>query len=98
MHTHAHAESQLINSGWSWYVWLPFMAVLALACVALFSPQSTFAANNFAVFETHIGPREAMLIADPDRRVLFSKNEQQPLIPASILKVLTAGHTLLCSC
>jgi D-alanyl-D-alanine carboxypeptidase/D-alanyl-D-alanine-endopeptidase (penicillin-binding protein 4) len=66
------------------------MAVLALACVALFSPQSTFAANNFAIFETHIGPREAMLIADPDRRVLFSKNEQQPLIPASILKVLTA--------
>ena len=90
MHTHAQAYSQLINTVISRCVRPHLMILLALAWVALFTAQTTLAANNFAVFETQIGPREAMLIADPDRRVLFSKNEQQPLIPASILKVLTA--------
>ena len=37
-----------------------------------------------------IGERDAILVTGPDGRVLLSKNEDQPLIPASTLKILTS--------
>ncbi len=90
MHEHARGGSRLVDAYRQWHGRLPLLTAPLLACVVLFDSQPTFASNSFAVFETHIGPRESMLIADSNRRVLFSKNEQQQLIPASILKVLTA--------
>ena len=44
-----------------------------------------------------IGRQDAILVTDPDGRVLISKNENRPLIPASTLKIFTALvalHTL----
>ena len=40
--------------------------------------------------ETLIGPRDALLVVDPHGRVLVEKNARQPLVPASILKILTS--------
>ena len=37
-----------------------------------------------------IGKRDAILVTDPDGQVLISKNEKNPLIPASTLKVFTS--------
>ena len=37
-----------------------------------------------------IGRQDAILVTDPDGRVLISKNENRPLIPASTLKIFTA--------
>ena len=37
-----------------------------------------------------IGKQDAAIIADPQGRIIFSKNADKNLIPASLLKILTA--------
>ena len=37
-----------------------------------------------------IGDQDAILVGDPNGRVIFSKNAQKKLVPASILKIFTA--------
>lgn len=37
-----------------------------------------------------IGRQDAVLVSDPKGRILFSKNEDIPLVPASTLKILTS--------
>ncbi len=39
---------------------------------------------------TLVGPRDAVLVTDPDGRTLVTLNSESALIPASILKILTA--------
>ena len=59
-------------------------------------PNST-ADSSLEAVKTMIGRRDSILVTDPDGRVLISKNENRPLIPASTLKLFTALvalHTL----
>jgi D-alanyl-D-alanine carboxypeptidase/D-alanyl-D-alanine-endopeptidase (penicillin-binding protein 4) len=59
-------------------------------------PPST-AGSSLEALKAMIGRRDAILVTDPDGRVLVSKNENRPLIPASTLKLFTslvALHTL----
>ncbi len=37
-----------------------------------------------------IGPNDSLLVADPEGRIIMSKNENKKLVPASILKLLTS--------
>ena len=59
-------------------------------------PHGT-AGSRLEAVKKMIGRQDAILVADPDGRVLISKNENRPLIPASTLKIFTALvalHTL----
>lgn len=46
--------------------------------------------ENFNGIQRLVGESDAVLLSDPNGRVLFSHNADRPLIPASALKVLTA--------
>ena len=48
------------------------------------------AGSRLEAVKKMIGRQDAILVTDPDGRVLISKNENRPLIPASILKIFTA--------
>ncbi|MEN8690100.1 MAG: D-alanyl-D-alanine carboxypeptidase [Desulfobacterales bacterium] len=55
------------------------------------------AGSSLEAVKKMIGRQDAILVTDPDGRVLISKNENRPLIPASTLKIFTALvalHTL----
>ena len=59
-------------------------------------PHGT-AGSRLEAVKKMIGRQDAILVTDPDGRVLISKNENRPLIPASTLKIFTslvALHTL----
>ena len=59
-------------------------------------PHGT-AGSRLETVKKMIGRQDAILVTDSDGRVLISKNETRPLIPASTLKIFTALvalHTL----
>ncbi len=60
-----------------------------IALICLFSANPLFAKNWNPVQEL-IGERDAVLVADPQGNILFSRNADQSLIPASTLKLLTS--------
>jgi len=47
-------------------------------------------ASNFESLRKYLGPKDAMVVSAPDRKIIFSHNADTKLIPASTLKVLTA--------
>jgi len=47
-------------------------------------------AAEWGKIKTLIGPRDSLLVADPAGRIIIAKNEQQKLVPASILKIFTS--------
>jgi len=56
-----------------------------------------FGATGAEAITSLIGAEDSLLVADPDGRIIISKNDTQKLIPASILKIftsLTALHYL----
>ena len=55
----------------------------------LFFPKSLIA-GNLSSLSHLIGNQDAILVGDPEGRVIFSKNVQKKLAPASILKIFTA--------
>ena len=55
----------------------------------LFFPKSLIA-GNLSSLSHLIGNQDAILVGDPTGRVIFSKNAQKKLIPASILKIFTS--------
>lgn len=55
----------------------------------LFFPRSLIA-GNLSSLSHLIGNQDAILVGDPEGRVIFSKNAQKKLIPASILKIFTS--------
>ncbi len=55
----------------------------------LFFPGSLIA-SNLSSLSHLIGNQDAILVGDPEGRVIFSKNAQKKLIPASILKIFTS--------
>jgi len=66
--------------------WL-YPIVLGLLC--LVQLQNSYA-GNWNDFQNLIGNQDALLVADSQGKVLFSKNEDRLLVPASTLKILTA--------
>jgi D-alanyl-D-alanine carboxypeptidase/D-alanyl-D-alanine-endopeptidase (penicillin-binding protein 4) len=60
-----------------------------LLCFALVGIRSA-QAFDFKGLQNLVGPRDAVIITDPDNRILFSHNADALLIPASTLKILTA--------
>jgi D-alanyl-D-alanine carboxypeptidase/D-alanyl-D-alanine-endopeptidase (penicillin-binding protein 4) len=71
-------------------------AVVALLFVGPPMPCGA-AGTGINAVKKMIGRQDAILVTDPDGRVLISKNENRPLIPASTLKIFTALvalHTL----
>ncbi len=68
----------------------------ALLCLALVGirPAQAF---DFTGLQNLVGPRDAVIVSGPDKRILFSHNADALMIPASTLKLLTAltaFHTL----
>jgi D-alanyl-D-alanine carboxypeptidase/D-alanyl-D-alanine-endopeptidase (penicillin-binding protein 4) len=65
--------------------------LLFLACLLLFLlPTATLSAQQLNNLNNLIGNQDSVFVADPDGRIIFSKNADIQLIPASTLKVLTA--------
>jgi D-alanyl-D-alanine carboxypeptidase/D-alanyl-D-alanine-endopeptidase (penicillin-binding protein 4) len=48
------------------------------------------AADGFEKIKSLIGPHDSLLVADSEGRTVISKNKNKKLVPASILKLLTA--------
>ena len=49
-----------------------------------------FSATEMQRIKSLIGPKDSLLVADPNGRIIISKNETKKLIPASILKIFTS--------
>jgi serine-type D-Ala-D-Ala carboxypeptidase/endopeptidase (penicillin-binding protein 4) len=66
------------------------MRVFLFFSVFLLMASSGMAAQDFETFENHIGDNESILLAGPDGKILYSKNADQEMIPASTIKILTS--------
>jgi len=54
------------------------------------TPHQSAFGESVKALETLIGPKDAILLADPSGKVLLEKNADRPLVPASILKIFTS--------
>jgi len=72
----------------------PFNASMFLFLILFFFFQSVWARNLYAIpldrLNNFIGNHDAILVANPQGRIVFSKNADHQLVPASILKIFTA--------
>ncbi|MBW2172129.1 MAG: D-alanyl-D-alanine carboxypeptidase [Deltaproteobacteria bacterium] len=73
-------------------------SLILLLCVAwLFHPATTQASHTFLAANAELPPcllsqissRDALLVAGPDGRIIYSKNATRKCVPASTLKILT---------
>lgn len=71
---------------------LKFFIFLFFLCLLIAGPWQTTGLNAGTRndFENLIGKHDAMLITAPDGKIIFSKNAEKILIPASTLKIFTA--------
>lgn len=63
---------------------------LAFVCLLVLAQLQMVYAGNLDKLNNLIGDQDAVLVVDPQGQVLFSKNADRQLIPASTLKILTA--------
>jgi serine-type D-Ala-D-Ala carboxypeptidase/endopeptidase (penicillin-binding protein 4) len=66
-----------------------FLPALIGTLMLLGLPAALPAAGEQQVLSL-LGPRDALVLADQDSRILLRKNDTTPLVPASTLKLLTA--------
>jgi len=66
------------------------LLLLASTAPSLFSPANSHGAQEWKKTTSLIGLQDAVLVSDPDGRIIISKNETKKLIPGSILKVFTS--------
>ncbi len=69
-------------------VWMIWLAAI-LAWFFMLQPSISYAGQNLPCL-INITSKDALLVADPDGRILYKKNETKRRIPASTIKVLTA--------
>jgi len=71
---------------------LKFFILPFFLCLLIVEPRHTTGLNAGTQydFENLIGKHDAMLITAPDGKIIFSKNSEKILIPASTLKIFTA--------
>ncbi len=70
---------------------------ILLACFVVIAFPGFGNSENMSRMGELIGKQDAMLVSDPDGKIIFAKNCRKKLIPASTIKVLTALvalHTL----
>jgi D-alanyl-D-alanine carboxypeptidase/D-alanyl-D-alanine-endopeptidase (penicillin-binding protein 4) len=67
---------------------VPLWPVFFLLIV--FSTTTSAGAGEFEKLKALIGPKDSLVVADPENRIIVSKNKNKKLIPASILKILTS--------
>ena len=72
-----------------WIIWLSTI----LSGFFMLQPSISYAGKDLPCL-TNITSEDAFLVAGPDGRILFKKNETERLIPASTIKVLTALASL----
>ncbi|NNL77846.1 MAG: D-alanyl-D-alanine carboxypeptidase [Desulfobacterales bacterium] len=58
--------------------------------IPLFGTNACFGASGIEGLKSLIGNNDSLLVADPNGRIIISKNENKKLIPASILKIFTS--------
>ena len=63
---------------------------LLLFCLLNLGTAKHLYAEKLADLNPFIGDRDAILVADPQGRIVFSKNADLQLVPASTLKIFTA--------
>ena len=66
------------------------LLLLVSTAPSLFSPANSHGAQEWKKTTSLIGHQDAVLVSDPDGRIIISKNETKKLIPGSILKVFTS--------
>lgn len=81
MNNNKYLTSNLLAQRWLSVI-LPGLLVLFIATES--------AAQNFDALSSLIGRRDSIAIVDPAGQIVFAKNENSGLVPASILKVFTA--------
>jgi D-alanyl-D-alanine carboxypeptidase/D-alanyl-D-alanine-endopeptidase (penicillin-binding protein 4) len=67
-------------------VWLPVLFVMMLSAGTVCKT----AAADLADLGSFIGPKDSILVAGPRGKILLAKHEDQPRVPASILKLFTS--------
>ena len=60
-----------------------------LVCAMWFVQSNTSQAGKASSCLNRISSQDALLVADPDGRIVYSKNETRKYVPASTLKILT---------
>ena len=65
-----------------------FLLTVAIVPFLWISPG--FGATDSEALTSLIGAEDSLLVADPDGRIIISKNDTKKLIPASILKIFTS--------
>ena len=68
----------------------PLICLIIVFTLWAFQLDAVYAKSTQTTLSNRIGPRDAVLIADPSGSTIFSKNADKLLIPASTLKVLTS--------
>ncbi|MBW2643777.1 MAG: D-alanyl-D-alanine carboxypeptidase, partial [Deltaproteobacteria bacterium] len=73
---------------------ISFKSTILLLIILFCFSQSASAKNLYDqklnVLKKLLGNQDAVLVADPQGRVVFSKNADIQLVPASVLKIFTA--------
>ena len=65
-------------------------AAVVLGLLAGTAPIGHSLGGSLKDLESLLGPKDAVMAADPAGKVLLEKNVEQPLVPASILKIFTS--------
>ena len=74
-----------INRKAGWIIWLAAI----LSWFFLFQSSISYAGQGLPCL-INITSKDAFLVADPDGRILYEKNQAKKLVPASTIKILTA--------
>ena len=70
-------------------IFYPFLSIILFSFFIIGNTTHLYA-KEFTDLSIRIGQKDAVLVSDPKGRILFSKNEDIPLVPASTLKILTS--------
>ena len=66
--------------------------ILSCLCSLFFISIGSLAeAARFSTIDRQLGPNDAVIVAGPDGKILFSHNAKKKLIPASIFKIFTSS-------
>lgn len=66
------------------------LTVVVALILSVWSPPGVALAGQEALFLKRLSPDDVLLVAHPDGRIIYNKNETKKYVPASTLKILTA--------
>lgn len=65
-------------------------SLFAILVLTFFGKPDNLSAAGLEALTSTIGEQDALLITDPEGKIIVSKNENRKLVPASILKIFTS--------